>query len=119
MRRSLYCPNDWVVEIIDDEIYLYSPKRSLEADPERWQAVGTTINALGEKLDQWERWRESRGASTVESSLAPDRRVVAYEGRRLKARYPWWLWLVVPILFAYALFGLVMMAIDTGGVFGL
>ncbi|MGF3054273.1 hypothetical protein ACQUSY_09990 [Microbacterium sp. YY-03] len=74
MRRSLYCPNDWDVEIIDDEIYLYSPKRSLEADPERWQAVGTTINALGEKLDQWEHWRDR---VALRQSRVPSRPTVA------------------------------------------
>lgn len=102
----------WDVEIIDDELYLYSPKESLGTNPERWQAIGETINALGEKLDQWERWRESRGAVGSEDHFRPSPDFVGYQGRRLKARFPWWMWIAIPASFALAIFGVVQMGID-------
>ena len=133
---------DWDVEIIDDELYLYAPKPNLAADPKRWQALGATVTALTEKLDQWERWSESRdtgspggmgsvgwsgGASSAghagaagyargpggrETQYDRERGFVAYEGRRLKARFPWWMWIVIPASLTFAAFGLVQLGID-------
>ena len=37
---------------------------------------------------------------------------MAYEGRRLKARFPWWMWIVIPASLTFAAFGLVQLGID-------
>lgn len=103
---------DWDVEIIDDELYLYSPRRSLGTNPQRWQELGTTVNALVQKLDQWERWSESRGAAPIDRLGRADRTFVAYEGRRLKQRFPWWMWIAIPAGLALAIFGVVQLGID-------
>lgn len=103
---------DWDVEIIDDEIYLYSPRRSVGVDAERWQQLGETINAVAAKLDQWERWRETRGTTVAAAQFAPDREYVAYEGRRLRKRFPWWMWIVLPVIAIFALMGIGSLLVD-------
>lgn len=105
----------WDVEISGDVLYLYAPAGKLGTDPDAWQALSVMINVLGEKLDQWERWRERPDREDVGSgivdaesgtAIAPMSPVeeaalpVAARGRKLTERLPWW---VLPAGIAFVL----------------
>lgn len=105
------------VEIIDNRLYLYSPKPLVTLDPEIWGWLFTTIHAVTEKVDQWERWSDDRlGATRVVGGDAPriirPPRGVAQRGRRLTQREHW-IWLVFGfICLPVGLWGLGQLVVD-------
>ncbi len=78
------------VEIIDDRLFLYARRDLVSTDPATWIWLASVIDALTEKVDRWERWRDDRlppqpGATAL--ILPP--RGVAQPGRRLVHRQRW------------------------------
>lgn len=116
MARFIDTSSKFDVEIVDDRVFLYShiSRPFSSADPEMWQWVFATVDALNEKFDQWERWRDERlsestssAASTASTSSASPQaetpmrgskipKGVAPQGRRLRHRIP--LLAVLPIV---------------------
>ncbi|MGK9148445.1 hypothetical protein KXS11_12535 [Plantibacter flavus] len=93
------------VEIVDDHLFLYSPKELSTLDPEVWTWVLSVVDVLTQRIAQWERWRDRRmgdvsaagwGASPV---IRPPRGV-AKQGRRLLQRTGWW-WVIGLLLAIY------------------
>ena len=88
------------VEIVDDRMFLYSRKPLVSLDPEVWDWLFATIEALTAKVDQWENWRDDRlGATRVVGGIASPEIIrpplgVAREGRRLTST-PHWIWTVI------------------------
>lgn len=92
------------VEIVDDWLFLYTPRRASTLDPATWAWLFGTVGALLTKLDQWARWRDDRLAAAAAPGghalpFAPPAGMitpppgVAPQGRRLKRTGTW-----VPIL---------------------
>lgn len=107
MARFIDTSSKFDVEIVDDQVFLYShiSRPFSSADPEMWHWVFTTVDALNEKFDQWERWRDERltesTSSTSQLAAAPTHghkipKGVAPQGRRLRQRIP--LLAVLPII---------------------
>ncbi|KYJ96927.1 hypothetical protein [Microbacterium sp. CH1] len=97
------------VEIVDDWLFLYTPRRASTLDPATWAWLFGAVGALLTKLDQWARWRDDRLAAAHPGIAAPagghalpfappagmltPPPGVAPQGRRLKRTGTW-----VPIL---------------------
>ncbi|RXZ88378.1 hypothetical protein ESP50_02115 [Agromyces atrinae] len=104
------------VEIIDDRLYLYSKRDLSTLDPATWEWLVTTLDALGEKVDRWQRWRDSRlgdvavveGDSGMPRIVRPPRGVAA-TGRRLTKRTAW---VSAVLMVAFLLLGLYSMLED-------
>ncbi|WP_251050616.1 MULTISPECIES: hypothetical protein [unclassified Microbacterium] len=108
------------VEIVDDWLFLYTPRKVSTLDPATWAWLFGAVGALLIKFDQWARWRDERllverpDAAATASGPAPTRDPrlpfappvgmltpppgVASEGRRLK-RSGTWLPIVIVIGF--------------------
>lgn len=97
---------DLDVEIIDDQLFLYSANDISTDDPQRWERMLRLVAVLQTKLDQWGRWRDGRFAEGQDA--APQHGVrqpdtmpvgatpigvapmgVARPGRRLRTAFPW------------------------------
>lgn len=105
------------VEIVDDWLFLYTPREASTLDPATWAWLFGAVGALLTKFDQWARWRDDRLAAQRPSPaatgaagghalpFAPPAGLltpppgVAPQGRRLK-RTGTWLPLIVVIGFA-------------------
>lgn len=110
MARFIDTSAEFDVEIVDDRVFLYSsgPRAFSSADPEMWNWVFATVDALSEKFDQWERWRDERltesdasnsSAASQAATPKPGHEIpkgVAPQGRRLRHRIP--LLAVLPIV---------------------
>ena len=96
------------VEIVDDWLFLYTPRKASTLDPATWAWLFGAVGALLTKLDQWARWRDERlaerlaaqpSAGTVAGGhalpFAPPAGLltpppgVAPQGRRLKRTGTW------------------------------
>ncbi len=85
------------VEIVDNMLFLYSPRKLATADPDTWAWLFATLHALDSKVTRWENWRDSRLGDGADASatgglplpLRPSPGV-AREGRRLRTVIPWW-----------------------------
>ncbi|WP_431805151.1 hypothetical protein [Microbacterium sp. bgisy203] len=79
------------IELVDDWVFLYSTSDLSTTDPERWRWILSVIEALTEKIDQWERWRDERLEDSADrrSPLEPLPIGVAPPGRRLRRTLPW------------------------------
>jgi len=119
MARFIDSASSLDVEIVDDYLFLYSPRALSTTDPDDWTRLNDTIDALAGRIRQWERWRESRasdgtvaafgGLSTVWPLEA--RPGVAPRGRRLAKRSDWW-WLLGVPFGVLGFYQLVLGAID-------
>ncbi|MBL3685734.1 hypothetical protein D3248_02025 [Leucobacter zeae] len=119
MARFIDHAGRYDVEIVDDWLFLYAQRRKLVvADPAALAAHLAVVDAVAEKLGQWERWRDERleppsnggvgseatgvvaadapgtAPGTHAAAAAPaafaDRPVgVAAPGLRLRRRFPW------------------------------
>jgi hypothetical protein len=80
------------IEIVDDRLFLYSPRPLATLDPDTWEWIHGMLVALTEKVEQWRRWRDGRlGATRVEDGvIVRPPRGVARAGRRLTSTVPWW-----------------------------
>lgn len=84
------------IEIIDDRLFVYSKSDLSTLDPEIWEWLFATLDALTAKVAQWQRWRDDRLGDTEVVADAAGRvrivcppRGVAPEGRRLSERIHW------------------------------
>ncbi|MEI3844444.1 MULTISPECIES: hypothetical protein [unclassified Microbacterium] len=61
------------VEIVDDWLFLYTPRPASTLDPATWAWLFGAVGALLTKLDQWARWRDDRlrGLPAVPPAAAP------------------------------------------------
>ena len=101
------------VEIVDDWMFLYTPRQASTLDADTWAWLFGAVGALITKFDQWARWRDDRLQAThpgIGASTGPDAAStlpfappaglltpppgVAQEGRRLKRTGTW-----LPIVF--------------------
>jgi hypothetical protein len=101
------------VEIVDDWMFLYTPRKASTLDAATWAWLFGAVGALMTKFDQWARWRDDRlhanhptagfiasGSASAELPFAPPAGLltpppgVAQQGRRLKRTSTW-----VPIVF--------------------
>lgn len=48
------------VEIVDDWLFLYTPRKASTLDPATWAWLFGAVGALLTKFDQWARWRDDR-----------------------------------------------------------
>lgn len=71
---------DYDVELVDDWVYLTTPRDVVTLDADRWTSVTAAMGAVLAKIGQWERWRDDR---VPENRLA-DPGSVADGGRRLR-----------------------------------
>jgi len=97
-------------EIVDDWLFLYTPREVTTLDPATWAWLFSVVRALLGKLDRWGRWRDERlqaedltatavasGSASPEALVPPvvataafrAPRGVAPAGRRLKRGSPW------------------------------
>jgi len=78
------------VEIVDDWLFLYAKRPLVTTDPEIWTWLMTTVDALTQKLDQWERWRDDKLPETASAEPLPPLvtppPAVAAGGRRLRQK---------------------------------
>ncbi|CAH0168948.1 DUF3137 domain-containing protein [Plantibacter cousiniae (nom. nud.)] len=106
MARFIDTVAELDVEIVDDHLFLYSPKDLSTLDPEVWTWLMSVVDILTERITQWERWRDRRlesvDAATMRGSFPLIRppRGVAGQGRRLSRRTGWW-WLIGLALAVY------------------
>jgi len=94
------------VEIVDDWLFLYSTRDLSTVDAKTWEWLFSAIDAVLDKVAQWERWRDERlgaaDASAPSAAGADDERPpaptvalgpapsgVAQPGRRLRPRGLW------------------------------
>ncbi|MBF4562559.1 hypothetical protein ITJ43_10425 [Microbacterium sp. VKM Ac-2870] len=93
------------VEIVDDWLFLYSPRQASTLDPATWAWLFSVVGSLIDKFAQWERWRDDRLAATAATAagmadaaalpfVAPTTTLrpppgVAPQGRRLRRGIPW------------------------------
>lgn len=98
------------VEIVDDWLLMYTKRKVSTTDPATWEWLFGAVDAVLDKLGQWERWRDERlvvgGGRAAYAGARGDRtaasrpvtsppglrrppRGVAPEGRRLATRFPW------------------------------
>lgn len=71
---------DFDIELVDDWVFLSTPRDVITLDPRRWEAVAAAMDAVMQKIGQWERWRDDR----VEHNRFTDPGEVAKGGRRLR-----------------------------------
>lgn len=108
MQRFIAHAAELDVEIVDDWLFLYAKRDLSTLDPATWSWLFGTVQAVLQKLSQWERWRDDRLATAPAAAapfaagvpVAADAPLrpppgVALPGRRLKTRFAW-----VPILIA-------------------
>lgn len=122
MARFIDTVAELDVEIVDDHLFLYSPKDLSTLDPEVWTWLTSIAEVLTERVAQWERWRDRRlepvGAATMADPfpLVRPPRGVARQGRRLSRRAEWW-WLIGLALAVYGWYLIVTDAVRaiTGG----
>ncbi|MBD3940125.1 hypothetical protein IF188_00240 [Microbacterium sp. NEAU-LLC] len=106
------------VEIVDDRLLLYARRDLSTLDPEVWEWLFATLQALTAKVEQWQRWRDDRLGETHVVTEAGSARIVrpprgvAARGRRLTERVHW-IWIVLGL--ALAGFGLFSMLDDAFG----
>lgn len=109
------------VEIVDDWLFLYTPREASTLDPATWAWLFSVVAALLDKLAQWERWRDDRLAAPATGAAVPATAVtlpfaaptaslrpppgVAPEGRRLRRRVPWAAIIVIGAVLLLMLFG--------------
>lgn len=80
MARLMDAAGDFDVELVDDWVFLSSPRDVVTLDPERWEVVVGAMDAVLGKIRQWEQWRDDR---VPENRLyAPGH--VARSGQRLR-----------------------------------
>ncbi len=75
------------VEIIDNQLFLYSKRHLARDDAASWQRADGALRAMAEKVEQWGRWRDDRRphpAHPLQSAPAGP----AEEGRRLTRSFP-------------------------------
>ncbi|MCS5725417.1 hypothetical protein N1028_05860 [Herbiconiux sp. CPCC 203407] len=102
MARFIDSVAQFDVEIVDDHLFLYSSQDLATLDPQVWQWLHATLGALADKVDRWERWRDSRLGSTevvpgrggAPSEIRRPPRGVSTTGRRLTQKVHW-IWLVI------------------------
>ncbi|MCI2956834.1 hypothetical protein MN032_03935 [Agromyces atrinae] len=102
------------VEIIDDRMYLYSKRDLSTIDPATWVWLTTTIAALSEKIDRWQRWRDARLGNTyvaddkrgIPQIIRPPRGV-ASSGRRLSQRTGWIGIILMGVLFLFGAYSII------------
>ncbi|GAA5202332.1 hypothetical protein [Microbacterium jejuense] len=107
------------VEIVDDRLLLYARRDLSTLDPEVWEWLFATLEALTTQVAQWQRWRDDRlGETHVVRDATDSARIVrpprgvAAPGRRLTERVHW-IWLVLGL--ALAGFGLFSLLDDAFG----
>ena len=113
------------IEIVDDWLFLYTPREASTLDPATWAWLFSVVAALLDKLAQWERWRDDRLAAPATGAAVPAREAagsaalpfaapaaslgpppgVAPEGRRLRRRVPWAAIIVIGAALLLMLFG--------------
>ncbi|MFC7926969.1 hypothetical protein [Microbacterium laevaniformans] len=113
------------IEIVDDWLFLYTPREASTLDPATWAWLFSVVAALLDKLAQWERWRDDRLAAPATGAAVPARDAagsaalpfaapaaslgpppgVAPEGRRLRRRVPWAAIVVIGAALLLMLFG--------------
>ncbi len=78
------------VEIVDDWLFLYAKRPLVTTDPATWMWLMTTVDALNQKLDQWERWRDDKLPETSSAEPLPPLvtppPAIAAGGRRLRQK---------------------------------
>ena len=94
------------VEIVDDWLFLYSTRDLSTVDAKTWEWLFSAIDAVLDKVAQWERWRDERLDTAVPAlpravvadderppaptvALGPAQAGVARPGRRLRPGGPW------------------------------
>ena len=117
------------VEIVDDWLLLYTPRKVSTLDPATWAWLFGVVGALLAKVDQWSRWRDDRlGAAHAvarapvapmpgqalpfapPAGLLPPPPGVAPQGRRLKRGGTW-----VPIVIVAGLVAFWIVSRLSGG----
>ena len=78
------------VEIVDDWLFLYAKRPLVTTDAATWTWLLSTVDAVTQKLDQWERWRDDKLPETA-SAESPSPMVtpppaVAAGGQRLQRK---------------------------------
>ncbi|WP_314138515.1 hypothetical protein [uncultured Plantibacter sp.] len=122
MARFIDTVAELDVEIVDDHLFLYSPKDLSTLDPEVWTWLMSVVDILTERVAQWERWRDRRLEPVDAASMAASfplirpPRGVARQGRRLSRRTEWW-WLIGLALGVYGWYLIITDAVRaiTGG----
>lgn len=80
MARLMDAAGDFDVELIDDWVFLSSPRDVVTLDPARWDTVVGAVDAVVSKIRQWEQWRDDR----VPENHLQERGQVAQGGQRLR-----------------------------------
>jgi hypothetical protein len=99
MARVLEIPSglDVDIEIVDDWLLIYAPKRIGASRPEVAAALEGLVGQLMEKIGAWVRWRDGR---------ATDPARVADAGRRVRPVSTWrWVWQGAVVMGALVAFG--------------
>lgn len=125
MQNFMSAVGAFDVEIIDNNIYLYSQARAARTDPALWIWQFNAVATVRAKLHQWARWRDDRLAQqaaqfaavtpgtdqtgTAAGMVAPQFFAapgVAPQGRRLKQSIPWF----TIVIFAIVIGGFILMS---------
>jgi hypothetical protein len=122
MARFIDTVAELDVEIVDDHLFLYSPKDLSTLDPEVWRWLMSVVDILTERIAQWERWRDRRldpadsAMMAASFPLVRPPRGVARQGRRLSRQTGWW-WVIGLALAVYGWYLIIGDAIRaiTGG----
>lgn len=100
MARVVDDVRDYDIEIVDDWLFLVRKGEVVGFDPRAWYRLIDAANALGDKIAQWERWRDNRPeASPPPAATGIVRADVAPAGRRLRmvAGGATWIWVGIGI----------------------